>query len=90
MLSWGGFGQDPPRWGNEPLDHYEGRKQMAKDLRMADNTIELYEMVHSCKRLHTVTKCAYDQEEHTSVISMPCSLSRGLTLFFEDWPFHSQ
>jgi len=87
MLSWGGIEQNPPQWDNEPLDHYEGRKQIAKDLRMADNTIELYEMVKSCKKLHTITSCEYDQEEHTSV--MPCSLSRGLTRFFEDWPFHS-
>lgn len=88
MLSWGGFEQNPPQWDNEPLDHYEGRKQIAKDLRMADNTIDLYEMVRSCKRLHSITTCAYDQEEHTSV--MPCSLSRGLTRFFEDWPFHRE
>jgi hypothetical protein len=86
MLSYGGLEQDPPQWDNEPLDHYEGRKQTAKDLRMADNTLELYEMLKSCKGLHAVTTCAYDQEEHTSV--MPCSLSRGLTSFFEDWPFH--
>ena len=86
MLSWGGFEQNPPQWDNEPLDHYEGRKQIAKDLRMADNTIDLYNMVKDCKELHAITTCAYDQEEHTSV--MPCSLSRGLTRFFEDWPFH--
>jgi pimeloyl-ACP methyl ester carboxylesterase len=86
MLSVGGFEQNPPQWDNEPLDHYEGRRQIAKDLRMADNTLELYDMVKDCKQLHTVTNCEYDQEEHTSV--MPCSLSRGLTRFFEDWPFH--
>jgi hypothetical protein len=86
MLSFGGFEQDPPQWDNEPLDHYEGRKQIDRDLRMADNTLELYDMLKSCKALHAVSTCAYDQEEHTSV--MPCSLSRGLTRFFEDWPFH--
>jgi predicted alpha/beta superfamily hydrolase len=88
MLSWGGFEQNPPQWDNEPLDHYEGRKQIAKDLRMADNTIDLYEMVKKCEKLGAVTTYEYDQEEHTSV--MPCSLSRGLTRFFEDWPFHGQ
>jgi len=86
MLSVGGFEQNPPQWDNEPLDHYEGRKQIAKDLRMADNLLELYDLVKDCKQLHTCTTCEYDQEEHTSV--MPCSLSRGLTRFFEDWPFH--
>jgi hypothetical protein len=86
LLSVGGLEQNPPQWDNEPLDHYEGRKQIAKDLRMADNLSELYDMVKGCKELHAVTTCEYDQEEHTSV--MPCSLSRGLTRFFEDWPFH--
>jgi pimeloyl-ACP methyl ester carboxylesterase len=86
LLSVGGIEQNPPQWDNEPLDHYEGRKQIAKDLRMADNLSELYDMVKGCKELHAVTTCEYDQEEHTSV--MPCSLSRGLTQFFEDWPFH--
>jgi len=86
MLSVGGLEQNQPQWDNEPLDHYEGRKQIAKDLRMADNLLDLYDMVKDCKDLHAVTTCEYDQEEHTSV--MPCSLSRGLTRFFEDWPFH--
>ena len=86
ILSVGGFEQNPPPWDNEPLDHYEGRKQIAKDLKMADNLLELYDMVKDCKQLHTISTCEYDQEEHTSV--MPCSLSRGLTRFFEDWPFH--
>ena len=86
ILSVGGFEQNPPQWDNEPLDHYEGRKQIAKDLKMADNLLELYDMVKDCKQLHTISTCEYDQEEHTSV--MPCSLSRGLTRFFEDWPFH--
>ena len=86
MLSVGGLEQNPPQWDNEPLDHYEDRKQIAKDLRMADNLLDLYDMVKDCKDLHAVTTCEYDQEEHTSV--MPCSLSRGLTRFFEDWPFH--
>lgn len=86
MLSWGNFEQNPPQYDNEPLDHYEGRKQIAKDLRMADNTKDLFEMVRGCKQLHTSFTCAYDEEEHTSV--MPCSLSRGLTRFFEDWPWH--
>lgn len=84
MLTWGSFEQHPPQWDNEPLDHWEARKQIAKDLRMADNTKDLYEMVQACDNLNSITTYAYDREEHTSV--MPCSLSRGLTTFFEDWP----
>lgn len=85
MLSWGTFEQHPPQWSNEPLDHWEARKQIARDLRMEDNAKDLFRMVKNCRQLHSTSTNAYDQEEHTSV--MPCSLSRGLTAFFEDWPF---
>lgn len=88
MLTWGSFEQNPPQWDNEPLDHWEARKQVAKDLRMADNTTDLYKMVRECEHLNSITSYAYDREEHTSV--MPCSLSRGLTTFFEDWPLRRE
>jgi predicted alpha/beta superfamily hydrolase len=84
MLSFGSFEQNPPQWTNEPLDHYEARKQIASDLRMADNVNDLCEMLRGCERLHTVALKPYEGEEHTSV--MACSMSRSLTTFFEDWP----
>lgn len=86
MVFWGSFEQKPPQWDNEPLDHYEGRKQMASDLRMADNASDLCGILRGCERLHTVLVNEFDGEEHTSV--MPCSMSRSLTMFFEDWPLH--
>ncbi|OBT45941.1 hypothetical protein VE00_04240 [Pseudogymnoascus sp. WSF 3629] len=42
MLFYGSFEQNPPQWNDEPLDHYEGRKQVAADLRMCDNILDLY------------------------------------------------
>ncbi|KAJ5128514.1 Alpha/Beta hydrolase protein [Penicillium atrosanguineum] len=84
MLSVGSLEQNPPQWTNEPLDHYEARKQIAADLRMGDNILDLCKMLQDCDRLHTVSLNQYDGEEHTSV--MACSVSRSLTVFFEDWP----
>ncbi|KAF7188998.1 Siderophore triacetylfusarinine C esterase [Pseudocercospora fuligena] len=86
MLFLGALEQHPPRWDNEPLDHFEARKQIAKDLRMEDNLLDLCKMLKGCNRLHTIQKNLYELEEHTSV--MACSMSRSLTMFFEDWPFH--
>ncbi|KAH8700908.1 putative siderophore esterase [Talaromyces proteolyticus] len=86
MVFWGAFEQNPPQWDNEPLDHYEGRKQIASDLRMAGNAIDLCTILKGSKRLRTIIDYEYDSEEHTSV--MPCSISRSLTMFFEDWPLH--
>lgn len=87
MLSFGSFEQNPPQWTNEPLDHYEARKQLAADLRMGDNVLDLCKMLRDCARLHTVSLNPYEGEEHTSV--MACSISRSLTTFFEDWPLLS-
>ncbi|KAF7595196.1 hypothetical protein BBP40_006940 [Aspergillus hancockii] len=84
MVFFGSLEQNPPQWNNEPLDHYEARKQIASDLRMGDNALDLREILRDCSRLHTVSLSTYEGEEHTSV--MACSMSRGLTLFFEDWP----
>jgi hypothetical protein len=85
MVSWGSLEQNPPQWANEPLDHYEARKQTASDLRMAGNALDLCAMLQGCSQLHAVIKNEYEGEEHTSVMS--CSLGRSLTMFFEDWPF---
>ncbi|RAL16187.1 alpha/beta hydrolase [Aspergillus homomorphus CBS 101889] len=84
MTFFGSFEQNTPQWNDEPLDQYEGRKQIAADLRMGDNVIELCEMLRDSVRLHSVSLHEYEGEEHISVIS--CSMSRSLTMFFEDWP----
>ncbi|CAK1356149.1 unnamed protein product [Cercospora beticola] len=87
MLFCGGWEQHPPRWNNEPLDEYEARQRMWKDIRMEDNMLDLCKMLEDCKGLHTVQKSVYEQEEHTSVMS--CSLSRSITRFLEEWPLQS-
>ncbi|PPJ55432.1 hypothetical protein CBER1_02748 [Cercospora berteroae] len=87
MMFCGGWEQHPPRWSNEPLDDYEARQRMWNDIRMEDNMLDLCKMLEDCKRLHTVQKGVYEQEEHTSVMS--CSLSRSITRFFEEWPLQS-
>ncbi|KFY37142.1 hypothetical protein V495_07346 [Pseudogymnoascus sp. VKM F-4514 (FW-929)] len=60
MLFFGSFEQDPPQWTDEPLDHYEARKQLAADLRMRDNVLELCDMLQDCTRLHTVSLKPYE------------------------------
>lgn len=87
MIYWGALEQNPPQWDDEPLDHYEARKQIAGDLRMRDNARDLCKMLDGCSRLHTIIQTEYEGEEHTSV--MPCSMNMSLTKFFEDWPFQS-
>ncbi|KAJ5652828.1 siderophore esterase [Penicillium longicatenatum] len=86
IVCWGSYEQNPPQWDNEPLDKYEGRKQSAMDLRMGDNALDLCRMLRGCSQLHVVMQNEYEGEEHMSVMS--CSITRGLTMFFEDWPFH--
>lgn len=86
MVSWGSYEQNPPQWDNEPLEMYEGRKQTATDLKMGDNALDLCKMLRGCDQLHAVIQHEYEGEEHMSVMS--CSISRSLTMFFEDWPFH--
>lgn len=86
MVFWGSLESNPHRWDDETLDHYESRKQMASDLRMADNAIELCRMLEGCEQLHSCLAHEYDGEKHTS--AMACSVGRSLTMFFEDWPFH--
>ncbi|KAJ5537631.1 hypothetical protein N7494_007110 [Penicillium frequentans] len=85
MVSWGSYEQNPPQWDNEPLDKYEGRKQTATDFKMGDNALDLCKMLRGCDQLHAVIQNEYEGEEHMSVMS--CSISRSLTMFFEDWPF---
>lgn len=92
----GGWEQSPPRWPEETDEHYAGRQEMAALLRMKDNLVELHSLFHRAeegknsqwgknRKVSSRAHKTYEGEEHTSV--MACSLSRGLTLFFEDWPF---
>lgn len=82
-MFWGSFEQTPPRWDSESLDDYEKRAQSTSDMKMADNAFSLSEMLRSSQALRTVKTEEHYQEEHISV--MPCSVSRSLIMFFEDW-----
>ncbi|RAH69820.1 alpha/beta hydrolase [Aspergillus aculeatinus CBS 121060] len=85
MMFVGSWEQEPPQRRGESDDAYEERRRMAADWRMRDNALELGEMLRDCPAVHAVPVRVYEGEEHTSV--MACSLNRGLTAFFEGWPF---
>ncbi|KAL4912904.1 Alpha/Beta hydrolase protein [Aspergillus aurantiobrunneus] len=84
MMYLGGLEQDPPQWNDEPEDKWEERKRTAAILNMRKNVLALLEMIKGCTRLQTVTFGEYAGEDHGTV--MACSMSRGLTTFFEEWP----
>ncbi|RAH80328.1 putative siderophore esterase [Aspergillus japonicus CBS 114.51] len=85
MMFVGSLEQNPARRRGESDDEYEERRRMAADWRMRDNAFELAELLRECPAVLTVPVREYEGEEHTSV--MACSLNRGLTAFFEGWPF---
>ncbi|KAL4946518.1 hypothetical protein BDV06DRAFT_218238 [Aspergillus oleicola] len=84
MMYLGGLEQDPPRWNDEPDDAWEGRKKTAAILNMRNNVLSLMELIRGCTRLHAMSFSEYGTEDHGTV--MACSMSRGLTTFFEEWP----
>ncbi|KAL2862405.1 alpha/beta hydrolase [Aspergillus lucknowensis] len=84
MMYLGGLEQDPPQWNDEPEDKWEARKRTAAILNMRNNVLELLGMMKGCTRLHAVSFGEYRGEDHGTV--MACSMSRGLTTFFEEWP----
>ncbi|KAL4778302.1 Alpha/Beta hydrolase protein [Aspergillus varians] len=84
MMYLGGLEQDPPKWNDEPEEKWEGRKRMAAILNMRKNVLGLMDLIRGCTRLHTVSFDEYGTEDHGTV--MACSMSRGLTTFFEEWP----
>jgi len=82
-MFWGSFEQTPPRWDNESLEEYQKRVQVAFDQKMADHAFGLSEMLRGSKALQAIKAEEYHGEDHLSV--MPCSVSRSLIVFFEDW-----
>lgn len=83
LLFVGSFEQNPPQRLGEALEKFEARKQMAVDLNMGLNLHELFGVLNGCPLLGSTSLVPYEGEEHISV--MACSISRGLTVFFEDW-----
>ncbi|KAL4924968.1 alpha/beta hydrolase [Aspergillus undulatus] len=84
MMYLGGLEQDPPQWNDEPEDKWEERKRTAAILNMRNNVLSLMDLIRGCTRLHSVSFSEYAGEDHGTV--MACSMSRGLTTFFEEWP----
>jgi hypothetical protein len=82
-IFWGSFEQTPPRWDNESLDEYEKRVQIASDQKMADSAFGLSEMLRGSKGIRRVKAEEIPKEDHISIT--PCSVSRSIITFFEDW-----
>lgn len=84
LLYSGSLEQDPPRRRGQTDEDYAKWLAWINPLRMCDNAVELRAMLRYCTRLQHVSLAMYEGEDHMSV--MACSMSRGLTTFFEDWP----
>ncbi|KAJ6023916.1 siderophore esterase [Penicillium herquei] len=84
MFFWGALEQNPPRWDKESDADYDARKQSALGFRMTDNALDLLLKLEDSSRVHVLLKDEYEGEEHLSIV--PCSVSRALTKFFEEWP----
>ncbi|KAI1375251.1 IroE protein [Hypoxylon crocopeplum] len=87
MLFVGGQEQNPPQRRGEADDEYEERLERHKERRMVYNVRDMYCRLDASAILQNVSSHVYEGEDHGTVIS--CSLSRGLTTFFEDWPFQA-
>jgi len=85
MMFVGGEEQDPPRKRGESDDEYEERRKRHLERTMVDDSLEMHERLQASGRLQRLSFHVYDGEDHGTVIA--CSLSRGLTTFFTDWPY---
>jgi predicted alpha/beta superfamily hydrolase len=85
MLFVGGDEQDPRRKRWESGEEYNDRQSRHLERGMVTNAIEMYNRLKACRGLHRLSFHEYSGEDHGTVIA--CSLSQGLTTFFEDWPY---
>ncbi|KAJ5116676.1 siderophore esterase [Penicillium angulare] len=83
-VAWGEYEQDPPQRPNETSEQYEKRKDFWKHIYMVDNAKYLCDMLRKSNRLYSLDQTQFDGEDHTTV--MAASVTRALTLFFQDWP----
>ncbi|KAJ5323032.1 siderophore esterase [Penicillium brevicompactum] len=84
MVFWGSLEENPIRWDDESSDQFESRKHIASIFRTSENSVKICEVLQGSHHLRTILMHEFIGEEHTSV--MACSMNRGLTQFFEDWP----
>ncbi|KAI1415287.1 IroE protein [Hypoxylon sp. FL1857] len=87
MLFVGGQEQNPPQRRGEPDEEYEERRKQHNERRMIYNVRDIHCRLEASRNLHNILFHIYKGEDHGTVIS--CSLNRGLTTFFEDWPFQN-
>lgn len=88
MMYYGSYEQHPPRWADEDAEKYEKRRQGAEERAMTDSANAMYRRLKDSGLLACVTIKEYPEEDHGTVIA--CSLSRGLTTFFEEWPLKEE
>lgn len=87
VVFWGALEQTTPRIEGEPEDKYEERRKDDERFRMVDNAKELVAVLEKSDNLQTVLSSGFEEEDHTGI--MTASVSRGLRLFIEEWPFQS-
>ncbi|KAI5865562.1 IroE protein [Durotheca rogersii] len=84
MLFVGGEEEDPPRRRGESEEAYRKRQARHETQRMVTNVETMHRRLRASGRFEHLSCRVYEGEDHGSVIA--CSLSRGLTTFFENWP----
>ncbi|CAH0022254.1 unnamed protein product [Clonostachys rhizophaga] len=77
--------EDPTRRRDEPDEWYEGRKQKYNLAQMITNILAMHSRLEKSGVLKNLSISKYQGEDHGTVIA--CSVSQGLTNFFEDWPY---
>ncbi|KAL0940196.1 IroE protein [Colletotrichum truncatum] len=85
MLFVGGQEQDPPRKRHEREKEYEKRSKRHYERRMVDNVLDMQNRLRLSRNLEFLAAKIYEGEDHGTVIA--CSISKGLAIFFENWPF---
>ncbi|TPX09925.1 uncharacterized protein E0L32_008947 [Thyridium curvatum] len=84
MMFAGGDEQVPPRRRGESDDRYEERRRVGEERNMVGHMVAMAGRLRASGKLERFTSKVFHGEDHGTVIA--CSLSRGLTTFFEDWP----
>lgn len=82
MMFYGSHEQDPPQWPGESSDDYQKRIQYDLEEKVKDNAVDMYGRLKENGKLRSISLKEYPAEDHSTVVA--CSISRGLTTFFEE------
>lgn len=88
MMFYASYEQYPPKWTDEDPEAYNKRRKGAEERAMTDSATAMYRRLKNSELFACVTIKEYPMEDHGTVIA--CSLSRGLTTFFEEWPLREE